>query len=59
MSIHTIDDLSSYLDADLAWRKKELSDLKYFIDFASANQGRHHVLSRCGITILYAHWEGS
>jgi MAE_28990/MAE_18760-like HEPN len=58
MSIRTVDDLSNRLDAELAWRKKELSDLKYFIDLSLTDRGRHRVLGRCGITILYAHWEG-
>ena len=58
MTIRTLDDLSAELDADLAWRKKELSDLKYFIDQAGHSPSRRRALGRCGITMLYAHWEG-
>jgi|SRR6056297_356456 len=58
MSIRTVDDLSNQLNNELAWRKKELSDLKYFIEKANEGIGRKMVLGRCGITILYAHWEG-
>lgn len=58
MSIRTFDELSNCLDSDLAWRKKELSVLKYFLDQSTSDKARHRVLSRCGITILYAHWEG-
>jgi RiboL-PSP-HEPN len=58
MSIRTVDDLSGELDSELAWRKKELSDLKYFMDQAGAGAGRRRVLGRCGVAILYAHWEG-
>lgn len=58
MSVRTVDDLSNELDSELAWRRKELSDLKYFIDQADTGAGRRRVLGRCGVTILYAHWEG-
>lgn len=58
MSIRTIDDLSDHLNSELAWRKKELSDLKYFIDRGIVSTGRRRVLGRCGIALLYAHWEG-
>lgn len=58
MSIRTIDNLSTYLDSDLIWRKKELSALRFFIGQANNDQGRYRALSRCGITMLYAHWEG-
>lgn len=58
MTIRTFDDLSSYLDSDLAWRKKELSALKYYIDQTVSDRGRRGALSRCGVAILYAHWEG-
>jgi len=58
MTIRTPDDLCRKLDGELAWRKKELSDLKYFIDQRTENPFRKRVLGRCGVTILYAHWEG-
>jgi hypothetical protein len=58
MSIRTIDDLTEELARELIWRKKELSDLKYYIDLAASSSLRRKVLGRCGITLLYAHWEG-
>lgn len=58
MSIRTIDDLSDKLARELIWRKKELSDLKYYIDLTSPDSTRRKVLGRCGVAILYAHWEG-
>lgn len=58
MSIRSIDDLSDRLASELAWRKKELSVLKYYIDMAKEEYGYNRVLSRCGVAVLYAHWEG-
>lgn len=50
--------LSDKLSQDLSWRKKELTDLKYIIESGSISRIRKNVLGRCGIAILYAHWEG-
>ena len=49
-------DLSDIFDADLIWRRKELSDLKSAIKNAdtSAKSG----LLRALIAMAYAHWEG-
>lgn len=58
MSIRTIDDLSDKLARELAWRKRELSDLKYYIGLTPTDSTRRKVLGRCGVAILYAHWEG-
>jgi hypothetical protein len=58
MSIRTVEDLSDHLDRELAWRRKELSDLKTLIDAASNAGRRRDALLRCGVAILYAHWEG-
>lgn len=58
MKIRTFDDLSDNLSSELAWRKKELSDLKYFIEQSVTLAARKQVLSRCGVAMLYAHWEG-
>jgi len=58
MTIRTFDELADSLSSELAWRKKELSDLKFFIEQNSTSRLRKQVLSRSGITILYAHWEG-
>jgi hypothetical protein len=48
--------LAARLDRCLAWRKKELTQLKLMADSApSANAG---ILRRSGLTLMYAHWEG-
>jgi len=58
MKIRTAEMLSDKLSQDLSWRKKELTDLKYIIQLGSVSKVRKNVLGRCGIAILYAHWEG-
>jgi hypothetical protein len=56
--IRTLDDLSDCLSKDLAWRKIELSSMKKLIRLKSTGIHESKVLTRSGITILYAHWEG-
>jgi hypothetical protein len=58
MTIRTLEQLSDSLAEDLAWRKKELSNLKSLIETSSMSSSQERVLLRSGITILYAHWEG-
>lgn len=58
MSIRTIEELISKLADDLAWRKKELSEVKSLIESKTVSPQRHNALIRSGICILYAHWEG-
>jgi hypothetical protein len=58
MSIRTLDQLSSQLDSDLAWRKKELSEIKSLIELKNVSLQRHNAHIRSGVCILYAHWEG-
>lgn len=59
MSIRTKEQLSDRLAGELAWRKKELSDLAYYLDLSDPGPiSRRRVLGRCGVAILYAHWEG-
>ncbi|WP_300668110.1 MAE_28990/MAE_18760 family HEPN-like nuclease [Desulfoluna sp.] len=58
MKLRTVDQLSNRINDELAWRKKELSDLKYIIESGANNISRRNVASRCGIALLYAHWEG-
>lgn len=53
---YTTQDLSDQLDADLIWRRKELSDMKAAIKRADAVS--KSVLLRALITMCYAHWEG-
>ncbi|NLW74850.1 MAG: hypothetical protein GXY18_00240, partial [Methanomicrobiales archaeon] len=58
MNIHTVNDLCDFIDKDLAWRKKELSILKGCVESQVPNNLDQIVLIRCGIALLYAHWEG-
>jgi hypothetical protein len=46
------------LATDLAWRKKELSEMKSLIEAKNVSDQRHKVLVRSGVCILYSHWEG-
>ncbi|NJO71396.1 MAG: hypothetical protein HC825_06300 [Oscillatoriales cyanobacterium RM1_1_9] len=57
MTIRTLEQLSDSLAEDLAWRKKELANLKFLIE-TSRPFSQERVLLRSRITILYAHWEG-
>ena len=58
MSLRTIEQLSDHISNDLAWRKKELSEIKALIETRRFSSQRHRALVRSGILILYAHWEG-
>jgi hypothetical protein len=53
---YTEQNLSDIFDADLNWRRKELSDLKAAIK--SADAAAKSVLLRALVTMSYAHWEG-
>ncbi|OCR00981.1 hypothetical protein BCD67_06370 [Oscillatoriales cyanobacterium USR001] len=58
MSIRTAEQLSDKLSNDIAWRKKELSEIKSLVESKSFSDQRHKALVRSGVCILYAHWEG-
>jgi MAE_28990/MAE_18760-like HEPN len=58
MSVRTIEDLSDFLADDLAWRKKELAALRALVENNALKESRRNALLRCGVTMLYAHWEG-
>lgn len=58
MSIRTEEQLSDRLATDLAWRKKELSEMKSLIEAKNVSDQRHKALLRSGVCILYSHWEG-
>jgi hypothetical protein len=53
---YTEEDLSSIFDADLIWRRKELSDIKAAIK--AADSPSMAPLLRAIIAMSYAHWEG-
>jgi hypothetical protein len=52
----TEQNLSDLFDADLVWRRKELSDMKAAIKLADLSA--KPVLLRALIALMYAHWEG-
>jgi MAE_28990/MAE_18760-like HEPN len=56
--IRTFDDLTDCLSKDLAWRKIELSSMKGLIQLRKTGMHENKALTRSGITLLYAHWEG-
>lgn len=58
MKIITFENLSDKLSQDLVWRKKELGSLKSIVNGNADNLTKSKLLSRCGVAILYAHWEG-
>jgi MAE_28990/MAE_18760-like HEPN len=58
MSIRTAEQLIDKLSDDLAWRKKELSEVKALVETKNHSNQRHKALVRSGVCILYSHWEG-
>ncbi len=56
MKIRTTEELMNYLDDDLAWRRKEVIELRSIARSAKAKKADVHV--RAGVAMLYAHWEG-
>jgi len=53
---YTAHDLSTILDSDLTWRRKELSDMKTAIK--KADQFAKPALLKALVAMCYAHWEG-
>lgn len=58
MSIRTLEQLSDKLSNDIAWRKRELSEVKGLVETKKVSDQRHRALLRSGVCILYSHWEG-
>jgi hypothetical protein len=58
MTIRNLEHLTDKLASELAWRRKELSDLKSLVEIKSFSSSKHNALLRSGIALLYAHWEG-
>ena len=56
MRIRSLTELSEFLSNELAWRKKELTALRFMIQGARAHE--EVPLLRAAICLLYAHWEG-
>jgi hypothetical protein len=56
MKPRTLEDLEDALDSEVSWRQKEISDVTMLIQHASGPKRK--CLLRCGLAVLYAHWEG-
>lgn len=56
MKIRSKEDLSDHLNSDLAWRKKELINLRNNIQISKPKNLPTSI--RAGTVLLYAHWEG-
>lgn len=56
MKIKNLEGLEDSLNKDLAWRKKEITSLKFLIDRARTSD--ELVLYRAAIALMYSHWEG-
>ena len=57
MKIRTINDLQDSIDAEMAWRKRELSAILATVK-GSRNFAKDTAI-RAAIALLYAHWEGA
>lgn len=56
MKIRTIDDLQKAVDAETAWRKKEISDL--WMGVRDSSGPKRSAYLRAAAVVLYSHWEG-
>lgn len=54
--LKTADLLLDHMDQDMAWRIKEVHQLKIAVQNASGSNIHAHI--RAGVSMLYAHWEG-
>jgi len=57
MKIRTVENLQDAIDADMGWRKRELTAIKANIQ--AARSFAKDTALRSGIALLYAHWEGA
>ena len=56
MRARTLEELIAEVDRDLAWRKKELSALRFVVE--KSKKPVRTFLIRAAVALLYAHWEG-
>jgi hypothetical protein len=54
----TAEDLYDFMSNEIAWRRKELDDIRGLISINADIESKRRVLLRSGIAMLYAHWEG-
>ncbi len=57
MKIKTLEKLQDTIDAEMGWRKRELTAIKYNIQ--EARKFAKDTALRAGVAMLYAHWEGA
>ncbi|MBU0460657.1 MAG: hypothetical protein KJ771_07680, partial [Nanoarchaeota archaeon] len=55
MKIKTEEQLIDFVYSDLAWRKKEISEITAFLNFSQLNDS---TIFRISIPVFYAHFEG-
>ncbi len=58
MRFNTPAQLCDFIDADLIWRKRELTQFKFLLESSAGRDDRRVALLRSALTLLYAHWEG-
>lgn len=58
MKIHSVEQLVDELAAEISWRRKELTDLRYAVQNTAGNRTRQETLIKAAVALLYAHWEG-
>jgi len=56
MKIRSKGEFFDFIQAERAWRRKELTNCKSLIH--SARESHNQTVLRAGILLLYAHWEG-
>lgn len=56
MKIRTAEQLYGHLDDEMAWRLKEVHELRSAVRTAKGKNIDAHI--RAGVAMLYAHWEG-
>lgn len=56
MPVRTPQELTDFLDSELAWRKQELSTI--WLQLQGTDGTVRVVMIRSGVCLLYAHWEG-
>lgn len=54
--IHTVEALDREIDAEISWRKHELTTTLHLAQQSSGTDQRANL--RAGVVLLYAHWEG-
>lgn len=54
----TAEQLYDFMSSEIAWRRKELDDIRGLIAANADVESKQKVLLRSGVAMLYAHWEG-